>query len=257
MMIAAYLLGLVPTLILLVLVGAYRRRPQTLALWAAVVLGALVTIPVMFVETAVEDPAGTLPDLYQRAFVQQVLGAAVVEELALFGVFLLAYFLFRGWLITGPYDIVALAVAVAIGFTTVENLLAVLSADNALREASARLLSLVAGHATLQLIMGYFAAHAFLGRGNWALCLALMLAAPMAVHGWGDFSEAVFDAHQRMDPGSAAARNWFTAWILGLFVYVAFGAAVLWQMRFAWQDVTLRKEEVVPEVGETKGLSVE
>lgn len=257
MTIAAYLLALVPTLILLGLVGAYRWRPLTMALWAAVVLGALATIPVWYVESAVEDPAASLPDLYQRAFVQQVLGAAVVEELALFGVFLLAYLLFRGSLITGPYGIVALAVAGAIGFTTVENLMAVLSADDPLRGAAARLLSLVAGHATLQLLMGYFAAQAFLGRGNRALCLVLMLAAPIAVHGWGDFSETVFDAHQKLDPSSAAARNWFTAWILGLFVYVAFGAAVLWQMRYGWQDATPQREDAADEAGKTKGLKSE
>ena len=71
-------------MVLLVLVGAFSwRSPRLPATWTAVVLGALVSIPVWYAETVVEAPAAAMTNLYQQAFVQQVLGAAVVEEIAL------------------------------------------------------------------------------------------------------------------------------------------------------------------------------
>lgn len=232
---APYLVALVPTIALLWLVGAFRfAQPRTKALWVAAAFGALATAPVWVVETVVEGPAASITGIYQRAFVQQVLGAAVVEELAILLAFLLAYLLFRKSMIPGPYDVVALAVATAIGFTTVENLLAVFASESPMSAAVSRLLSLFAGHATLQLIMGYFAAQASFGSGSRWVSLVLMLVAPIAVHGWGDFSEAVFSAYAVIDPDGAGAKNWFTAWIFALFAYIAFAAALLWQMLYTW-----------------------
>src|SRR5262245_35794338 len=228
---APFALALVPTLVLLGLVGAYRvRQPRAGALWAAFALGALVTAPVWFAESAVEDPAAALLGPYQRAFAQQVLGAALVEEVALFLVLLGVYALFRGTVVTRPVDVVAVAVSAAVGFTTVENLMAV-AGNPQVSTAASRLLSLVAGHATLQLVMGYFAARAFFGAAGGAWNLLPGLALPFGIHGWGDFSEAVFSAEQELDPAGAAARNWFSAWIFGLFAYVASAAVVLWQLR--------------------------
>src|SRR5262249_40092077 len=121
MAVAPFALALVPTLLLLGLVGAYQvKQPRARALWAAFALGALVTVPVWFVEAAVEDPASGLPGPYQRAFAQQVLGAALVEEVALFLVLLGVYALFRGSVLTRPVDVVVVAVSGAVGFTTVE-----------------------------------------------------------------------------------------------------------------------------------------
>jgi hypothetical protein len=65
--------------------------------------------------------------------------------------------------------------------------------------------------------------------GAWSLLPALAL--PFGIHGRGDFSEAVFRAEQNLDPAGAAAQNWFSAWIFGLFAYVANAAVVLWQLR--------------------------
>ncbi len=226
-----FALALVPTLALLGLVGAYRvQQPRARALWAAFALGALVTVPVWLAESAVEDPAAALPSLYQRAFARQVLGAALVEEVALFLVLLAAYALFRGTVVTRPVDVVAVAVSGAVGFTTVENLMAVAGSPQ-VGTAASRLMSLFAGHATLQLVMGYFAARAFFGAagGGWNLLPALAL--PFAIHGWGDFSEAVFAAEQKLDPAGAAAQSWFSAWIFGLVAYAASAAMVLWQLR--------------------------
>lgn len=229
------LIALIPTLLMLVLIRAFAFwRLQTLAIWIAILLGMLVTIPVMTLEGWVEGPAATDSDFYQKAFVQQVLGAAVVEELAIFSMFLLVYLLFRRSTITKPTDIVALAVAVAVGFLTVENLLAVLAQDDPFTEALSRLTTIFAGHPTLQLVMGYFAAQAFLGRRNRLLSAMLMIALPILIHGWGDFSEAVFQAFNSVDPDGSAAGNWFSAWIVALAIYLMSAIAVLWQIRSAW-----------------------
>src|SRR5262245_18133356 len=226
-----FALALVPTLALLGLVGAYRvRHPRARAIWVAFALGALVTVPAWFAESAVEDPAAALPSLYKRAFVRQVLGAALVEEVALFLVLLAVSALFRVTAVTRPVDVVAVAVSGAVGFTTVDNLMAVAGSPE-VGTAAGRLTSLFAGHATLQLVMGYFAARAFFGAAGGAWNLLPALALPFGIHGWGDFSEAVFGAEQELDPAGAAARNWFSAWIFGLFAYVASAAVVLWQLR--------------------------
>ncbi|MFO0841735.1 MAG: PrsW family glutamic-type intramembrane protease [Gemmataceae bacterium] len=235
----AYLIALIPTVVLLWAVGAFRLdRVQAKALWVATVLGALVTAPVWVVETAVEGPAAFIPDLYRRALLQQVVGASLVEELAILLAFFLAYLLFRTTSIVGPRDVVALAVSAAVGFTTVENLFAVWAAEAPLTVAVTRLLSLVAGHASLQLVMGYFAARIWLGEGDRLVNGLLMVGIPVAIHGWGDFSDAVFQAQEAIDPNGDAAKNWFTAWTSALFLYVASAAAVLWQMRYGWEGAS-------------------
>jgi hypothetical protein len=65
--------------------------------------------------------------------------------------------------------------------------------------------------------------------GAWNLLPALAL--PFGIHDWDDFSEAVFRAELKLDPAGAAAQNWFSAWIFGLFAYAASAAVVLWQLR--------------------------
>src|SRR5262245_28452753 len=105
MPLAPFAVALVPPLVLLGLIGAYRiQQPRARALWTAFALGILVTVPVWFAESAVEDPAAMLPGLYRRAFGQQVLGAALVEEVALFLVLLVTYALFRSSVVTRPVD---------------------------------------------------------------------------------------------------------------------------------------------------------
>jgi RsiW-degrading membrane proteinase PrsW (M82 family) len=87
--------------------------------------------------------------LYEKAFVQQVLGAAVSEELFIFVGFFLTFKLFHLSRVRTEADVVAVAVAVAIGFTTIENVTAVVASGTPLSAALNRLLSIIAGHASL------------------------------------------------------------------------------------------------------------
>lgn len=223
------LISLVPTLVLLGLVGAFRSRNHLLGvLWVAVALGVVVCVPVYMMETVIEGAGGRLSGLYEKAFVQQVLGASMSEEICIFCAFLLTYKLFRSSRIQKDADVVAVAVAVAIGFTTIENVTAVLASETPLSVSLNRLLTIFAGHASLQLVMGYFAAKCLLGNQNRIMFGVLMLAVPIGIHGWGDFSESIFQA---VDSDSPESRQFFSAWIFGIFAYLAGGAIVLFKLR--------------------------
>ncbi len=223
------LISMVPTLVLLTLVGAFRFSSQMLVvLWTGVFLGVLACVPVYFMETVIEGAGGQLKGLYEKAFVQQVLGAAVSEELCIFFGFLLTFKLFQTTRIQKDADVVAAAVAVAIGFTTIENVTAVVASETPMSAALNRLLSIVAGHASLQLVMGYFAAKCLLGDRNRLVLGLLMLAVPIAIHGWGDFSESIFQA---VNADSPQSQQFFSAWIFGIFAYLAGAAIVLFKLR--------------------------
>jgi len=223
------LIAMVPTVVLLGLVGAFRVSSQMLiVLWTGVALGVVACVPVYFMETVIEGAGDQLSGLYEKAFVQQVLGAAVSEELCIFFGFLLTFKLFQSTRIQKDAEVVATAVAVAIGFTTIENVTAVLASETPMSASLNRLLSIIAGHASLQLVMGYFAAKCLLGKRHRLFFGFLMLAVPIGIHGWGDFSESIFQA---VDADSSQSKQFFSAWIFGIFAYLAGAAIVLFKLR--------------------------
>ena len=90
------LISLVPTFVLLGLVGVFFLRDHMgPVIGVGVAVGVVVCIPVYLMETVIEDFGAGLPGLYERAFVQQVLGASVSEELAIFAGFVLTFRLFQ------------------------------------------------------------------------------------------------------------------------------------------------------------------
>lgn len=223
------LISIVPTVVLLALVGAFRFSSQMLCvIWTGVALGVVACVPVYFMETVIEGAGDQLAGLYEKAFVQQVLGAAVSEELCIFVGFLLTFKLFQTTRIQKNADVVAAAVAVAIGFTTIENVTAVLASETPMSASLNRLLSIVAGHASLQLVMGYFAAKCLLGDRNRLMFGVLMLVVPIGIHGWGDFSESIFQAVEADSPQS---QQFFSAWIFGIFAYLVGAVIVLFKLR--------------------------
>ncbi|MCO8121711.1 PrsW family intramembrane metalloprotease [Stieleria sp. TO1_6] len=225
-------LGLVPTIVLLALLWwidpTHLRSPR---IWIALVTGMLITAPVWVLETVVDNWATNITGAYAKLFVVEVLGAAVVEELVIAIALLGLVFLSNKWADT-PRRIVAIAVAIAIGFTTIENMLGVWSTDRPTKMGISRLMTIPCGHVSLQLVMGYFAARALLEtrhRGRWA---ALMILVPILIHGWGDYSENLFQYEANLDPDSDATKHLFSCWILALAAYVAGAAAVLWRLRW-------------------------
>ena len=229
MNVVPYAIALIPTVVLMGMVGAFHfRSPRCLPIWTGIFLGVIACLPIWVMETVIEDGGGKFTNLYLRAFVQQVLGAAVSEELFIFVAFIATYMLFRGGRVRTRVDIVSIAVAAAIGFTTVENLLAVIAAPQPMSAAISRLLSIVAGHASVQLVMGYFAARMLLEPRGRILNGILMIALPIAIHGWGDFSEAIFQA---VDADSEESKRYFSYWIFAIFTYVVAAVIVLFQLR--------------------------
>lgn len=228
---APLLLALVPSVLLLGVVGGYWPAGRRFwAVWVGFGLGMAVAAPVWAVESVIDNYGATLASPYLKILVQEVPGGAMAEELFIFLAFAVNYLLFRR-LAERTLDVVVLAVAPAIGFTTVENLLAVFSAGDPMAMAVDRLMSIVAGHAVLQLVMGYFAAKALFSKNRRGLYALLMLAIPILVHGWGDYTEGLFQYKDGVSPHAETSRLLMSAWILGLFAYFAAAVAVLWQLK--------------------------
>jgi RsiW-degrading membrane proteinase PrsW (M82 family) len=206
-------------------------------------MGMLVCIPVWFAESWIEGLATGMTDQPEKALIQQVLGAAVTEEAFIFLGACLVWMWYRRFAQPGPVDLVVVAVSVAIGFTTIENGLAVYASPNPPREAISRFSSIVAGHAELQLAMGYFAAMAVFGKRHRALYAILTLAIPIAIHGWGDFTERLFQYYDTLYPNAEKSKLLMSAWLLGLTAYILAGIAVLWQILYVWRQPGLWEEE--------------
>ena len=230
-MLATAVVVFVPTITLLVFLAILQSdRLRASYLWGAIGYGMVVApVPVWLLEGIVEGLAQRATSDYLRLFIQQVLGAAVVEEL-LIGLGVVGVSLSFRKARENQRTVVAAAVAVAVGFTTVENVIAVYAAQNPLPVAFDRLLTIPFGHVSLQLLMGYFAAYAILDRRRVLVYVLLMFLVPVAIHGAGDYTEALFQYEGNLAPGSLRTRLLFSCWILALFVYLAGAAGVVWKL---------------------------
>lgn len=105
-----------------------------------------------------------------------------------------------------PVDAVVLTVLVGLGFASIENLYYVFDSANWTETAMLRALTAVPMHATVGIIMGYFAARYLVAEGNGLFLLVAMFAVPMLLHGFYDYP--VFAIQQLLAvtdrPGNAA-----------------------------------------------------
>ncbi len=222
------LIALLPTIVLLGLLD--RLSPNRLGsefVWVGLGFGMLVVIPVWLIETPIENLGNSLSNRYLRLFVQQVLGAAVVEE-TLVALGLLAVCLCYRGILSNRRKMLAAAVSLAIGFTTIENAVAVYAAEDRFAESLARLLTIPAGHGSLQLMMGYFAANWMLFNQNRIRNGILLLIIPIAIHGWGDYAEALFHEDAIAAADAIGTKLSFSCWIFSLFAYFMGAVIVLW-----------------------------
>ena len=202
-------------------------RPQSLSFFwfvAGTSFGILLGGPVWLAESFVEKFA-TSTDRFARDFNQQVIGAACCEEVVKFvGVALLVFLVTRQH-VPSLRCVVCVSMSVGIGFMTLENFVAVYAADSRLSVAFDRQFSIFAGHASFQVIMGWFIHRWCVTRwSGWAIASLLV---PIFLHGWGDFSEALFQ--DEPNPNSVEDTVLFGAWIASLLSTAALAICVLFQ----------------------------
>ncbi len=195
-------------------------------LFGGIGVGALLGAPVWFAESAIDGLANP-NDRFSRDFVQQVLGAAGCEETLKFVAIGLLLWLAGSSLGHVPRQVVAISIAVAIGFMTLENLVGVLRSETPMSLAMDRQITIFAGHPSYQVIMGYLLAVSLQRRRlGWA-CAALIV--PVALHGWGDLSEQLFK--DETNRGSLEDTVLYFAWLASIVVTASSAFFLLWCLR--------------------------
>lgn len=192
--------AVVPGLLLLLYFNARQDyHLSTEIVWSAVFLGAAVSIFAIILELPLDALIRSIGWPYERAAVRAFLGTALPEELCKF---LIVYWIaIRHEDYERPADALVLAVAVALGFATFENLLYLLKSDDWTRTAVARAMTAVPSHVTNGMLMGYFLGLAHLDRARARLFAVLALLVPTLVHGVYDLPLFLIDAHKQVGIG--------------------------------------------------------
>ena len=120
-------------------------------------------------------------------------------------------------------EFITIALSVAIGFMTFENLLAAIPSDQPLPRARDRLIAMLAGHPGYQIIMGYFISRAITQhRGLWWVPAVVI---PVLMHGMFDFTDQAFQ--DEPNHGSLEDSILYGLWIGTMVVTVAVTGSVL------------------------------
>ena len=182
----------------------FRLGGEPLAL--AVLLGAVVLIPVAGVELAVGLLVNRIDGVYANALANAFLSAAIPEELAKLAILL--FFVLRHPDVTRPAEAFLLAIFVALGFAGVENILYVLESPEWEKVALVRAATTVPSHAADGAVMGYFAARTLSDNRHRNRNLVMMAAAPILLHGLYDFPLFAMESASIAGHGRDATQDW-------------------------------------------------
>ncbi len=158
----------------------YEKEPVGLLL-IALTTGALIVIPIIFVEMFLIELVGTVDGLTKAAY-HAFIVAATTEEIFKF----VALFILIWWNanFNENFDGIVYAVFVSLGFAAVENVLYVL--ENGIGVGLLRAFTAVPAHALFGIAMGYYFGLAkFTPKTGKYLTLALLF--PIFLHGVYDF----------------------------------------------------------------------
>ena len=143
-------------------------------------LGVLIVLPVMVIQRGLLLLWGDHPIFFAFAI------SAGVEEL--FKWFVLYHIIYNHTEFDEPYDGILYAVAISLGFATVENVLYAVIEQGSVGTLLVRALLPVSGHALFGITMGYYAGKAkFLQKPLGRKFLLLAIAAPIVEHGVYDW----------------------------------------------------------------------
>ncbi len=177
--------SLAPVFIILLYVyfrDKYEKEPLSMVL-KALLVGAILPLPVVFVEKFLALPAQNMPSVFSVAWLSFVV-AGLTEE----GFKFLAFFLiiWKNTNFNEKFDGIVYAVFIAMGFAGIENILYV--SQGGFNVAVTRAFTAVPAHALFGIIMGYHLGLAkfYPAERNRQIFLALFY--PVLFHGFYDFS---------------------------------------------------------------------
>lgn len=161
----------------------YDREPIGLLL-KTLVAGALITIPIIFLESLLQyfAPAEILGSRISAAYEAFVV-AAFSEELLKFAA--LYFIIWRNKNFNEKFDGIVYAVFISLGFAAVENLMYVFG--HGFNVGLTRAFLAIPGHAFFGVAMGYYLAFARFSIFNKRLNFTLALLIPIVLHGTYDF----------------------------------------------------------------------
>lgn len=148
-------------------------------------LGFSVAIPIAGIAALYAPEIAAIDSVREQAAAIAFLEAAIPEE---FGKLLvLMCILLRHEDLRRPIDAIALTVFVGLGFATIENIYYVLSSENWTETAMLRALTAVPMHATVGVLMGYFAALYIVRAEQRTALLTAMFLIPTLLHGFYNY----------------------------------------------------------------------
>lgn len=175
-----------PAAVLLIYFGSHRAwRHSRELIWISFGVGFGVAIPIAGIAALYAPWIATLNDVRLHAAAVAFLEASFPEELG--KLLVVTCIILRHEDLRRPVDAVVLTVLVGLGFATIENLYYVFSAENWTETAMLRAVTAVPMHATVGIVMGYFAARWLLAPGRAPLTFVAMFAAPALLHGLYDY----------------------------------------------------------------------
>ncbi|CAH0118719.1 Protease PrsW [Paenibacillus sp. CECT 9249] len=143
-------------------------------------LGFVIVLPIMIVQRGLIMWWGDNPYVFSFAV------SAGVEECVKW--FVLYHIIYNHTEFDEPYDGIVYAVAVSLGFATIENLLYVWNTDITFATVLVRALLPVSGHALFGVMMGYYMGKAKFSKGSATRrFLMLSIAVPLLWHGIYDY----------------------------------------------------------------------
>lgn len=159
----------------------YEREPLGL-LARSLLIGIVITLPVILVENLLEHFNGSMSGLVQAGY-RAFITAGFTEELFKYMAFLLI--IWRSRHFNEKFDGIVYAVFISLGFAAVENIFYVL--DHGYKIGLVRAVTAVPAHALFGVVMGYHfgLAKFYTEEKGKQLCLAFFL--PFVLHGSYDF----------------------------------------------------------------------
>ncbi|WP_188453842.1 glutamic-type intramembrane protease PrsW [Virgibacillus oceani] len=167
--------GIAPTLALMAFFYLKDRIAEPLPLIIKMfIFGGLLVFPIMFIQYAFNAE-----EIAQNNFIQSFFLIALIEEF--FKWFIFIYIIYHHTEFDAHYDGIVYAVAISLGFATVENILYLIT--NGIEYAFTRALFPVSSHAIFGVIMGYYFGKSKMNQANNRKNIILALCIPFLLHG--------------------------------------------------------------------------
>ena len=178
------IISLAPVLIIALYIywrDKYEREPWR-NLLLSLFIGAIITVPIIFVEGFTQSIGKNFEGLYAAAY-ESFIVAGITEEFFKFVALLLLIWKNKNF--NELFDGIVYAVFISLGFAAVENILYVY--NGGFQTGILRAFTAVPAHALFGISMGYFLGLAKFAKKKRYIQLVLALIVPILLHGGYDF----------------------------------------------------------------------